>query len=84
MDTDVVEAHFTELVPNERVVYSVNFVSDDPNYDGAMSMRWEVTETAGGTLVEVTADNVPDAVSAQDHAAGMNSSLKKLSDYFTK
>jgi len=29
-DTDVIEAHFTELVPNERVVYSVNFESDDP------------------------------------------------------
>jgi uncharacterized protein YndB with AHSA1/START domain len=34
--TDVVEARFTELVPNERVVYSVDFVSDDPDYDRAI------------------------------------------------
>ena len=80
-DTDVVEAHFAELVPNRRVVYSVHFVSDDPVYDGAMTMRWEVSDADGGTLVEITADNVPDAVSAHDHAEGMNSSLKKLSEY---
>ena len=83
-DTDVVEAHFAELVPNERVVYSVDFVSDNPDYNGTMTMRWEVTHTDGGTLVKITANNVPDAVSAQDHAAGMNSSLKQLSDYVVK
>jgi uncharacterized protein YndB with AHSA1/START domain len=80
-DTDVIEAHFTELVPNERVVYSVNFESDDPDYGEAMTMKWEVTDTDGGTLVKITADNVPDAVSARDHAAGMKSSLEKLADY---
>lgn len=83
-DTDVVVAHFAELVPNERLVYSVDFVSDDPDYDGAMTMTWEVTGTDGGTLVEITADNVPDAISAQDHAEGMNASLEKLSDYVVK
>jgi uncharacterized protein YndB with AHSA1/START domain len=83
-DTDVVEARFIDLVPDKSVAYSVNFVSDDPDYDGAMTMRWEVTDTDRGTLVEITADNVPDAVSAQDHAAGMNSSLQKLSDYVVK
>jgi len=81
LDTDVVEAHFAELVPNERVVYSVDFVSDDPDYDRAMTMSWEVAETVGGTLVEITADNVPDAVSEQDHAEGLKSSLQKLFDY---
>lgn len=71
----------TELVPNERVVYSVEFASDDPDYDRAMTMRWEVTDTAGGTLVEITAANVPDAVSERDHAAGLKSSLEKLFEY---
>ena len=83
-DTDVVEALFTEVVPNERVVYSVDFVSDNPDYAGAMVMRWEVTKRDGGTLVEITADNVPDAVSAQDHAAGIESSLQRLADYVAK
>ena len=80
-DTDVVEARFIDLVPNTRVVYSVDFVSDDPDYNEAMTMSWEVTDTDGGTLVKITADNVPDAISAQDHAAGLKSSLEKLADY---
>ncbi len=83
-DTDVVEARFTEITPNERVVYSVDFVSDDPEYDQAMTMRWEVTDTDDGTLVEITADNVPDAVSEQDHAAGLRSSLEKLFEYVVR
>ena len=47
-DTDVVEARFIDLVPNKMVVYSVDFVSDDPDYSGAMTMRWEVADTDGG------------------------------------
>jgi len=80
-DTDVVVARFIDLVPNKRVLFSVDFESDDPDYSGAMTMRWEVTDTEGGTLVEITADNVPEAVSAQDHAAGLKSSLEKLAAF---
>jgi len=83
-DTDVVEARFTELVPDTRVVWSVDFVSDDPGYDDTMYMRWELSDAVGGTLVEITADNVPDAVPVEDHAAGMNSSLQKLAGYLTE
>lgn len=46
-----------------------------------MIMTWAVTATDGGTLVELTADNVPDAVSATDHVAGLESSLEKLAHY---
>ncbi len=80
-DTDVVEARFLEIVPGKRVVYSVTFVSDDPDFDGAMTMTWEVSTTDGGTLVELTADDVPGGISARDHSDGMHSSLLKLSEY---
>jgi uncharacterized protein YndB with AHSA1/START domain len=83
-NTDVVEAHFIDLEPNERVVFAVDFVSDDPDYQGTMIMSWVVTAAVGGTLVEITAVDVPDAVSAEDHAAGMNSSLEKLAEYFAE
>ena len=55
-DTDVVEARFVDLVPNSRVVWAVDFVSDDPVYDNPMIMRWEVTAADGGTCVEITAE----------------------------
>jgi uncharacterized protein YndB with AHSA1/START domain len=77
-DTDVVQARFVDLVPDTRVVYAVDFVSDDPAFDATMIMRWEVTAVDCGTHVQVTADNVPDAVSQEDHAAGLESLLAKL------
>jgi len=83
-NTDVVEARFIDLEPNEMVVFAVDFVSDDPDYEGTMIMRWAVTAIDGGSLVEITADNVPDAVSVDDHAAGMNSSLEKLAEYLAE
>jgi uncharacterized protein YndB with AHSA1/START domain len=64
-----------------RVVQAVEFVSDDPAYAGTMTMTWELTETGGGTRVDIVADNVPDGVAAEDHAAGMASSLGKLARY---
>jgi uncharacterized protein YndB with AHSA1/START domain len=34
-DSDIVEARFADIVPGERVVQAVDFVSDDPAYAGA-------------------------------------------------
>jgi uncharacterized protein YndB with AHSA1/START domain len=83
-NTDVIEGRFVELVPNESVVWAVNFVSDDPGYDNTMIMRWDVATIDGGTRVRITADNVPDVVAAEDHAEGMSSSLAKLANYLNK
>ncbi len=80
-DADIVEARFLDLVPGVRVVFEFDFVSDDPAYAGTMTMTWAVTAAAGGTRVDITADNVPDAVAAEDHAAGLNASLLKLAEY---
>lgn len=80
-DSDIVEARFIELVPGQRVVYAVDFVSDDPAYSGTMIMTWEVTAVHEGTRVDIAADNVPDGVAQEDHLAGMTSSLGKLARY---
>ena len=80
-DSDVVEAHFVDIVPGVRVVYAVDFVSDDPAYTGTMTMTWQVTAVDGGTRVDITADDVPDGVSEADHAAGLTSSLTNLANY---
>ncbi len=73
-DSDIVEGRFVEIVPGARVVQSVDFVSDDPAYAGTMTMTWEVTAVDGGTRVDIRADDVPDGISADDHAAGLASS----------
>jgi uncharacterized protein YndB with AHSA1/START domain len=80
-DSDIVEARFVEIVPGERVVQAVDFVSDDPAYAGTMVMTWQVTPADAGTRVNIVAEDVPDGVSAEDHAAGLDSSLTKLAAY---
>lgn len=80
-DSDIVEARFIDIVPGVRVVQAVDFVSDDPANAGTMTMIWEVTAVDAGTRVDIRADDVPDGISAEDHAAGLNSSLAKLAAY---
>ena len=80
-DSDIVEARFVDIVPGARVVQEVNFVADDPDLAGTMTMTWEVTATDDGTRVDIRADQVPPGISAKDHAAGLASSLANLAAY---
>jgi len=80
-DSDVVEARFVDIVPGVRVVHAVDFVSDDARYAGTMTMTWEVTATEAGTRVDIRADDVPAGISADDHAAGLASSLANLATH---
>lgn len=83
-DSDVVEARFVDIVPGARVVQAVDFVSDDPAFAGTMTMTWEVTAVDGGTRVDIRADDVPDRISAADHAAGLASSLRNLAAHLER
>ena len=77
-DGDIVEARYVDIVPNVRVVQAVDFVSDDPKFAGTMTMTWAVAAVNGGTRVDIIADDVPDGISADDHATGLASSLENL------
>ena len=79
--SDVVEARFVALDRGSRVVQEADFVSDDPAFAGTMTMTWQITPLGRRCRVEFRADQVPDGISAGDHAAGMSSSLQNLADY---
>lgn len=83
-DSDIVEARFVDIVPGERIVQAVDFVSDDPANVGTMTMTWQVTAVDGGTRADIIAQDVPDGISADDHAAGLASSLTKLAAYLER
>src|SRR5690242_546506 len=83
-DSDIVEARFIDIVPGERVVQAVDFVSDDPAYAGTMTMTWQVTLVEAGTRVDIVAEDVPDGISADDHATGLASSLTNLAAYLQR
>jgi uncharacterized protein YndB with AHSA1/START domain len=80
-DSDIVDGRFVDLVPNARVVQAVDFVSDDPAFAGTMTMTWAVCAVEGGTRVDITAEDVPDGISAEDHATGLANSLENLATY---
>lgn len=80
-DSDVVEVRFVDIVRNDRVVQAVDFVADAPELAGTMTMTWTVQAEGGGTLVEIVADDVPDGISAEDHAIGLASSLENLAAF---
>jgi uncharacterized protein YndB with AHSA1/START domain len=80
-DSDIVEVRYVDIVPDDRVVQAVDFVSDDTAFAGTMKMTWAVRAIDSGTRVEITADDVPEGISADDHAAGLTSSLDNLASY---
>ena len=80
-DTDVVDARFVDIVPDTRIIQEVDFVSDDSAFAGTMIMTWQVTPVDGSTRVDFIASNVPDGISAEDHAVGLSASLANLADF---
>ena len=80
-DTDVVAGRFVALVPDRRIVLAVEFVSPDPAFSGTMTMEWRLDAAPGGTLVTVTARDVPAGIGRAEHEAGMGSTLANLAAF---
>jgi uncharacterized protein YndB with AHSA1/START domain len=80
-DSDTVEAGFVDIVPGRLLVQSVVFEADDPAYAGKMLMEWALESDGAGTLVTITARNVPPGISAADHDEGLRSSLQNLAAF---
>lgn len=75
---DVVAGQFVAVEPPRHLAFVSRFASDDPGFQGEMRMDWEFRPEGAGTRVRITATNVPWGISAEDHAAGMGSSLTQL------
>lgn len=78
---DVVEGRFVELVPDERVVETVEFVSDDPAFAATMKITTTLMPVSGGTEVTIRCENVPSGIRPDDHQVGMASTLKNLAAF---
>jgi uncharacterized protein YndB with AHSA1/START domain len=77
-DADVFRGTFLELVPQERIVHTVEFDSEDPAFAGIMKMTWLLKPAGEGTEVTVICENVPSGIRKEDHDAGLKSSLANL------
>jgi len=78
---DISTGRFLTLEPGRRIVQSAVFESDDPAFAGEMVVTWSFEPMDEGTIVTVTAQNVPAGISAEDHEAGLISSLGNLARF---
>ena len=79
--TDVTKGRFVQLVAGRRIRQTVEFESDDTALSRAMTMTWTFDPAPHGTLVAVTAENVPAAIGKEDHDEGLSSSLEHLAAF---
>lgn len=79
--TDVVRGEFVELETNRRVTQRFAFDSSDPAFAGTMTMTWTLRPEAEGTMLAIAAENVPAGIRAEDHEAGLTSSLSNLAAF---
>lgn len=77
-DTDTFQGRFVELVPFEKIVWFVEFESQEPELMGEMRITWSLADAEGGTDVNVLCDGIPDGIRPEDNEAGCRSSLQKL------
>lgn len=77
-DTDTFQARFAELVPLEKIVWVVEFESQEPGFAGEMSITTRFADAEGGTEVTMLFDNLPEGVSPEDNEMGTRSSLQNL------
>ena len=80
-NSDIATARYGALEPCRRVVQYIDFDSEDDVFSGTMAMTWSLEPQGEGTLVTITAENVPSGISEADHAAGLTSSLANLARY---
>ncbi|WP_328869335.1 SRPBCC family protein [Streptomyces sp. NBC_00287] len=78
-NTDTYHGHFTELVPDERVVEELEFETSDPALRGTMTMTTSLSDAdGGGTDILVVHEGLPDAVPAADNETGTRMALARL------
>ncbi len=83
-NTDIVTGRFLALVPDERIVQSAVFQSDDPAFAGEMIMTWTFAPVPEGTLVTVACENVPEGIRKEDHDEGLRASLENLASFVAR
>ena len=81
-DTDVTDTRIVALDEPRRVVWEVEFESEDPAYAGTMFMEWTLDAVQGATEVTVEATDVPSGIDPDDHVRGLTSSLAQLAELF--
>ena len=76
--TDTYHGRFVTLVPDERVVETVEFETTDPAMQGEMTITLTLADADGGTELLAVHDGLPPGLSPADNETGWRESLAKL------
>lgn len=76
--TDTYHGRFVSLVPNERVVETLEFETADPSMRGEMTITFALAEAEGATELSAWHENVPPGISPADNETGWRMSLARL------
>jgi uncharacterized protein YndB with AHSA1/START domain len=76
--TDTYHGRFVTLVPDQRVVETVEFETPDPAMQGEMTITIALADAEGGTAITAVHDGLPPGLSPADNETGWRMSLGKL------
>lgn len=76
--TDTFHGRFVKLVPDEQVVWVVEFETADPAMRGEMTITFTLADVEGGTEIHAVHDRLPPGLSPADNELGWRMSLAKL------
>ena len=76
--TDTYHGHFAKLVPDEQVVETIEFETNDPAMQGEMTVTITLVDAEGGTDVLGVHEGLPRGVPPEDNETGWRMSFAKL------
>jgi len=76
--TDTYHGRFVELVPDEKVVQSMEFETADAAMQGEMTVTFTLRDDAGGTELVGVHEGVPPGVAPEDNEEGWGMAFDKL------
>jgi len=76
--TDTYHGRFLRLIPDEQVVETMQFETDDPAMRQPMTLTTTLHDAADGTEVVMLHEGVPDVVSPTDNELGTRMALASL------
>lgn len=76
--TDTYHGTFVALVPNERIVQTIEFETTKPEMQGTMTLTFALMDDLGGTRLSARHEGLPRGVKPEDNQLGWSMSLKKL------
>lgn len=83
-NSEVLEARLLENIPRERLVLEAEFQSEDPDLADTLQLIWEIAPLAGGSIITLSARNVPIGITAEGQREGMTTALANLADHLAR